>query len=423
MRSKAILPLFFCFVIVFVAACGNNSSKGSQPSTGDTSSEVKTIKFWQFMGSMDDSTDINIAPIIEEFESTHPGVKVDVQQLTWDNGLDKITTSFAAEEAPDVVELGNTWVTQFASQDVLLDLSDKVADIKSEYVGWDGVTYDSKIYGVPWLLGTRALFYNKALFEQAGLDPEKAPANWEELKAAAAKISENTNAKGFGIAAGEAETPWTQFSMFLWSNGGEFLNEDQTASALNEPAAVEALEYVQELSEVSLVAQDGTIGQEFAAGNVGMFISGAWNLRGLTKNAPDLKWGVAEIPVAPTGNSVSFSGGEILSISAKTEYPDEAYQFVQFMTSKQNAMKVTEISTSVFPAFPGIETDPFFADKPEIAIFAKQVATARNSPSLKAWQKISEEVTTAVEKAVLQHAPAAEVLQTASDNINKLLTR
>ncbi|GLX67728.1 sugar ABC transporter substrate-binding protein [Paenibacillus glycanilyticus] len=418
---KSLFALTASALLLVTAACGNSNNEAGSSNTGEKPVQAKTIKFWQFMGTMDDSSDINIAPIIKEFEDSHPGIKVDVQQLAWDNGLDKITTAFGANEAPDVVELGNTWVTQFATQGALLDVTDRIADVKDQYIGWDSVSYDSKYYGVPWLLGTRSLFYNKELFEQAGLDPNNPPKTWDEMKSAAETITSKTKAKGFGIAAGEAETPWTEFSIFLWSNGGDFLNGDHTASALNDPAAVSAMEYYNELSKSSLVAQDAVIGQEFAAGNVGMFISGAWNLRSLPQNAPDLKWGVAEIPASASGSTATFGGGEILSISAKSKYPDEAYQLVQFMTSKANAMKITEIAKSVFPPYPGMESDPFFADKPELTVFAKQLANAKNPPSLKEWQQISEAVTMAVEQVVLNKTAPADAMKEASDKVNSLL--
>ncbi|MNI51849.1 sn-glycerol-3-phosphate-binding periplasmic protein UgpB precursor [compost metagenome] len=302
-----------------------------------------------------------------------------------------------------------------------MDLTDRVAGIKDTYAGWDGVEYDSKLYGVPWLLGTRALFYNKDIFEEAGLDPEKPPATWDELQQYAEQISANTSAKGFGIAAGEAETPWTEFSLFLWSNGGDFLNADQTASALSEPAAVEALEYYHNLSKFSLVAQDGMIGQEFAAGTVGMFISGAWNLRSLPTNAPDLNFGVAVIPAAPSGDAASFGGGEILSISAKTKVPDEAYKLIEFMTAKENAMKITEKAPTVFPPYGDIAEDPFFDSNPNLKVFASQLSIAKNPPSLKQWQPISAAVTTAIEETVFDQATPEEALKKASGTINSLL--
>ena len=96
---------------------------------------VVTLEFWELSVSEE-----LMRSLLDKFERQHPGIQVRFQQLSWDFGLDKIITSMAAGNPPDLVELGTDWVAQFASSGVLSDITDEVAPIKEQYLLWDPVT-------------------------------------------------------------------------------------------------------------------------------------------------------------------------------------------------------------------------------------------------------------------------------------------
>src|SRR3989338_8036555 len=145
--------------------------------------EGVTLEFWEL--SVGEEL---MRSLLDRFERQNPGVKVRFQQLSWDFGLDKVITSIAAGNPPDVIELGTDWVPQFSSSGVLSDLTEELAPLKDKFLLWDTVPYKNRLYGMPWLAGTRILFYNRELFAKAGLNPDKPPATWKELHEAAKAV-------------------------------------------------------------------------------------------------------------------------------------------------------------------------------------------------------------------------------------------
>ena len=146
------------------------SSCGKKPGQGTTA-----IHFWQFW-------DISVvAPIIAEFEKQNPGVHVEVEQLTWATGLEKIQAALASGTQPDVCELGSTWLPRFSYEGVLEDLTSVYEAERDSFLMWDSALWKDHVYGLPWVQGSRVLFINRELFRRAGLDPDHPPDTWGEL--------------------------------------------------------------------------------------------------------------------------------------------------------------------------------------------------------------------------------------------------
>ena len=179
------------------------------------------LVFWNFW-----DTEL-IAPVIEKFEAENPGVKIRNEQLTWNNGLDKIIVSMANNRAPDICEMGSTWMGKFMSEGALLDVTDKFSDLKDKYLMWEPVQMNGRLYGMPWLVGTRVVFYNKDLLAKAGLDPEKPPVTWQQLLDACKAIhNPKEGVFGFGMNAGEGHILYKKFLPLAWGNGAKVLDEN-----------------------------------------------------------------------------------------------------------------------------------------------------------------------------------------------------
>ncbi len=156
-----------------------------------------TITYWQFW------TDTTIKPVIEEivkdFEQSHPNVKVDLADMTWADGHDKIAIAFSAGSGPDIVELGSDWIAEFSSSGHLADITDGVMDVHDDYLLWAPTMFEGKIYAFPWILGTRILYVNTDLLVQAGYEADYTPENWEDFLQASRKINAlGQNIFGFG---------------------------------------------------------------------------------------------------------------------------------------------------------------------------------------------------------------------------------
>jgi len=122
------------------------------------------IHFWQFW------SDINTKPIIEElvaeFEAQNPGVKVKITDLTWANGHDKLVISFAANDPPDLMELGSDWIAEFALNDLLAEMC---SDLPENYLY--PATWNENLHALPWLVASRVLYFNVDLLNQSNLHP------------------------------------------------------------------------------------------------------------------------------------------------------------------------------------------------------------------------------------------------------------
>ena len=310
-----------------------------------TLATAEELVFWNFWDPK------FILPVIEEFERENPGIKIRNEQLNWGNGLDKIVVSIANNRPPDICELGSTWMSKFMSEDVLLDVTDSFYHLKDEYLMWEPATWQGRIYGMPWLAGTRVLFYNRQLFAQAGLDADNPPTTWNEMLQAARAIHNPGESRfGFGINAGEGHILYKKFMPFVWGNGGKIL-DNNGSFVFDSPQTRDALDFHLELKQFSYSEKQDLLDEAFKQGKLGMTISGSWNLNRYKLDAPNLDFGVALIPRpdTKTGFSTSFLGGQILVIFKSSPNQQMAKRFIRHLTAARNTMptQVTTITKAV----------------------------------------------------------------------------
>jgi len=313
MRSSRIFISLLIGSLLFLE-CGESQKE----ITGEA-----TLQFWQFW------TDPEVKPAVEElikeFENENPDIKVRLTDLTWSDGHEKIVVAFSSNTAPDVLELGSDWVPEFSSQGVLLDVTDIAERIKSNYLMWDPVTYHQRIYGFPWILDTRLIFYNKDLMEGVGLDPEKPPETWDELLQYCEKINAlKPEAYGFGANSFERHRLYKKFLPFFWSNGGRILSDDQKECLVNSREGKEALRFYKKLTDQGLIDTQRMLDEKFKNNQIGFLVSGGWLLHDIRKNNPELNFGICLVPKPEKdkGRNASFAGGEYLVINQKTKYPE-----------------------------------------------------------------------------------------------------
>ncbi|HEX9251358.1 MAG TPA: extracellular solute-binding protein, partial [Ignavibacteriaceae bacterium] len=147
----------------------------------------KTIKFWA-MGAEAEY----VIKLVPEFERLNPGIKVKVQQVPWTAAQEKLVTAFASDNTPDACQLGNTWVPQFSALNAIIPLDEFIKSSnqinKEKYFTgiWETNVLDDQIFGIPWYMDTRVMFYRKDVFEKAGY--ENPPKTWAELLDLSIKI-------------------------------------------------------------------------------------------------------------------------------------------------------------------------------------------------------------------------------------------
>jgi multiple sugar transport system substrate-binding protein len=412
-RNLAIGVVGTLVLLAASAGLGGCEKRREQPDGGGVQ-----ITFWQFWRTE------WIRPLLDRFETENPGIRVELQQLTWQSGLEKIEAAIAAGTTPDLCELGSTWLPRFAAAGVLADFTAVAEPIAGDYLQWEPAQHGGRIYGLPWVVGTRALFLNRSLFRQAGLDPTQAPVTWEELIDAATRIDAlGPNVYGFGLNAGERYVLFKKFMPFAWGNGGDVLTSDLKRSVFNSPANIEALAFYQRLAKVSLLEKQDVIDRAFMDGRVGMMISGAWNLRAIPEQAPALEFEVAMVPrPAPDrGRHASFAGGEFLVSFARSPRTKEAIQLARFLIQRDNAVALCRLARSVQPAARGAEQDPYYRDHPQDRLFVTQLQTAVAPPPHPQWVEIEEVLDGAIEETLYGRRTAADAVRVASDRIDQLL--
>jgi len=396
----------FLFSILLFSGCGTRE-KGVR------------LTFWQFWPSE------VIEPIIREFEKANPGIKVEMQQLTWQNGFEKIVAAVSSGTQPDLCELGSTWVPRFAADGVLVDVTNEIGTLKDSLLFWESCTLNDRIYGIPWVAGTRVLFYNKDLFVKAGLNPDFPPSTWEELIECAQKIhSPRNGVYGYGMNAGERYILFKKFMPFAWGNGGRILDQGLSRSEFASKANLEALAFYCSLKTYSLVEKQDVLDMAFKQGKVGLQISGGWNLKTIPADAPDLRFGVTLVPKPKTccGTHASFAGSEVLVTFAKSKRQKEALKLARFLIEKQNMIALCRSAKSVQPTFRGAENDSYYDASPLEKTFVIQLSTAVAPPPHPKWPEIEEAIESTIEEATYGIKKPEQALLEADKKINSIVS-
>ncbi len=379
-----------------------------------------TIEFWQFW------TDAEIKPVITEivndFEKQNPDVNVNITDLTWANGHEKIVIALASKSGPDVLELGSDWVAQFADAGHLADISEAVALDSSQFRGWGLATYNSQVYGWPWILGTRVLFANRDLLTKAGFDTAFIPINFTDLKKAVYTVDGlGTNIYGWGSNTAEKHRLYKKFLPFFWSHGAQIFSDDNKYCLIASDYAVNALKLYKELHDsCGYVADQRGIEDAFLDGKIGFIISGDWLLKRIAQEKRKINFATTLIPGTKFPGK-SFLGGEILCVNNASEKKEAALKFIKFLTAPDNQLKFCKANSSSTPASKQAQKNEYFTSNPHFLTFSKQIQLASHPPVDPDWVEIEDIIEKAVEETLFgKDDLVAEHLRTARRKIEAL---
>ena len=376
------------------------------------------MTWWQFW------TDPKVKPVILElvtqFERENPSVKVQLTDLTWSDGHEKIVVAFSSNTAPDILELGSDWVSEFSYEGVLEEVTLQAEKIKDDYLMWTPAMASSKIYGFPWILDTRVLFYNKDLMKKVGLDPKFPPQTWSELLDACQNINQlKPKFYGFGANAFERHRLYKKFLPFLWSNGANILSDDLKSCIINSSQAKQALEFYNKLTDNGIIDIQTRLDELFAGGKIGFAISGGWLLKNIRANYPDLNFGVTLMPRPDKNRGIpaSFAGGEFLVINHKSRNKQTALKFIEFLIRKENTYRVCQSIGSALPSAKGI----YYAEDNDLAVFQEQLKYAISPPAHPKWVYMEEIIEKKIEQVMYDKKTAWVALNEAKEEIDKFL--
>ncbi|MFC2061299.1 extracellular solute-binding protein [Elusimicrobiota bacterium] len=369
-----------------------------------------------------------IGKMARKFEQENPGVKVRTQAIPWGAAHEKLLTSIVGGVPPDVSQMGTTWIPEFQSMNSFEPLDEYIerSEVKKEdfFESSFGIgKIDNKIYGIPWYVETRVLFYRKDILAKAGYSAP--PGNWKEFLEIASSLARDTNGDGkidrYGTALPVRD--WQVFLPFLWQNEGAILRDGNSQIAVGEDSFARSLEFYKKFfdSGAAPVSDPGyDLVWAFREGIYPMFISGPWMVGIIRNQAPEInnKWGVALLPGHKNRNS--FVGGSHMVMFKDSKHKEIAWKFIEFMSRP-------EIQTEWYKLASGLSSNrkawdsEYFAGKPFIRIFGEQMEQTKSPPNIPEWEEIASVIDRRVEEYILGKASMSQVQELLSNDIKKIL--
>lgn len=408
MNSKLWLLIAVVMTSLTLAGCSDSSSSGG---------DEETVTVWA-MGEEGKK----LKEFSKNFEEKNEDLTLDVQAIPWDTAHDKLLTAVASGNGPDVVQLGTTWVPEFAEAGALLDLSEHMEGYpnfaKENY--FDGsvstMEHEDQVVGIPWYADTRVIYYRTDVLKEAGY--EEAPKTWDELKDAAQKLADRgEDSYGLDIDRNDQITPF----IFAWQNGYE-ANLEEGDLNFDSPEFKEAIEYYTSFFDegISQKQEGKDIVEAFKDGSKPMFFSGPWMINIINDQAPDLegKWATAVMPTKET--NTSSMGGANLSIFKSSDNVEGALEFVSYMTEVDTQLSWLEESNTL-PARTEAWEDPVMQENPMYATFGEQLENTKPGLQTEKFERIAQELLSHIERITVGDADVEKELEEFNQEAQSLI--
>ncbi|NKQ26515.1 extracellular solute-binding protein [Streptomyces galbus] len=370
-----------------LTACSSGSGSGG--SDGDGASELTV---WLMRDSVSAAFQKEFT---DAFTAAHPDIRLKVQIQEWDGIGQKVTAALASNDAPDVIEVGNTQVAQYAQSGGLVDLTGKKSDLGgatwlkglAEPGAWEG-----RQYGIPYYAANRVVVYRKDLFQRAGVDPATIRTRQQWL-AATRKL--NTGDQQGIYLTGQT---WYALAGFIWDEGGDLAVQDggRWKGALDTPQALAGMRFYKELQALGKGPKDADEAtppqaEVMAGGKVAQIISVPGGANVIAQHNPGLKGKLGFFPVpgktADKPGAV-FTGGSDLVVPAASQHQDAAYTFIKELTGDTWQKKLA-LAMSYVPNKTSLASA--VAADPGAATMAVGAAEGRATPNTPGWAAVEAE--------------------------------
>ncbi|HQU70700.1 MAG TPA: sugar ABC transporter substrate-binding protein [Calditrichia bacterium] len=382
------------------------------------------LRFWA-MGAEGEK----VKPLIEKFQQEYPDIEVAVQAIPWGAAYEKLLTAYAGQALPDVLQLGNTWIPQFASLEAILPLDAYIAGSAVVYPEayfegiWNTNIIGEKVYGVPWYVDTRLLFYRSDILADAGYP--NPPQTWDEWKDVSRAIVAKTDSK-YAAFFSLIFNDWQIPVILILSNGGKILRDNFQYGAFDDPRTLEALSFYIDFFRQGLVPRTMTefanIYQGFERGDMAMMITGPWNIAEMRLRAPELagRWTTAPMPVKESRNSVA--GGASLVISSGCPNPEQAWKLVEFM-ARPDIQKTFFELTNDMPSVKAAWEAPQLQEDREARAFFEQLTAVAPTPPIAEWERIAVKIQEHMERVVYGQLSLEEGVKNLNKDVDRILEK
>ena len=343
-----------------------------------------------------DTTELaNQQKIVDAFKALNPNITVKVSVSDWDSYWPKLQTDLAGGNAPDVFLMDGPLYPDYQTRDQLLDLSPLIArdgfdtgqlvDLAVQ----DFTAPDGHLYGLPRDLNTIALFYNKKMFDAAGIPYPDGTWDWAKLADVAKQLTKTTGGTtsqwGFYTETSDMENLW---SSLVWQAGGDILSPDKKTVVIDTDQAAQGIQYLQDLiykDKVMAQPVAGGTGDMFENGQAAMEANGSWLVP--THQAAGIDFGVAPLPKGPAGQATSVNPSGVV-VYKGTKSADAAWEFVKCYTGPQLQAMIASLKASM-PANKQVLTEQYATSFDGGKTFAEALAYAHLKPSFKGYDEFN----------------------------------
>lgn len=350
-----------------------------------------------------------VAGMIPGFERRNPGIHVIVQQIPWSAAHEKLLTAYVGEATPDLAQMGNTWIPEFVAMRALDDLGPLVAasrtiDRADYFDGvWDTNVVGTTLYGIPWYVDTRVLFYRSDIL--AGVGFPHGPRTWAEWREAMMRIQAQKRSR-WAILLPTNE--WDPIAMLALSNHSTLLTPDGTRGAFRQPPFAQAFQFYADTFRLGLApavsnSQIANLYQQFAQGDFAMYITGPWNVGEFNRRLPPEmqdKWATTPLPARdasePTG--ISMAGGSSLVLFRATTHRAAAGKLIEYLSEPAQQIRFFEL-TGDLPARRSAWKAHALAADPHFPAFRTQLERVAAVPKVPEWEQITTAIFDAGEAA------------------------
>lgn len=377
--------------------------------------------------------------LIAAFAEQNPDIDVAYEIVPNMNFAEKLLTSVSTGTGPDVINMDDNQMRSIYIPNGLVAPVDPVAlgfgsmeELEAAYIpgAFQGAEVDGEIYGLPSEFNVTAFIINTEAFEEAGLDPSSPPATWEEVgtmgEALVQRDGDTVTRRGFDFLYLHAGWYHNQFGTLLLQTGGRLVAEDGTTAAINEPAAVEALQiwydmvHTYQVADPNIASREATVPyQDFIDGKVAMSLMNPWGLGLITEESPVFdKYQVVPLPQVDPANPVNPLYAYYWSVVEQSAVKEDAFKLISFLASDPGAWleNVEFIQPRAgWDELPQVETFPFYD------VWAAELLHGQFQPVIPNSQEVDAIVMSAIEDSILNAVPPQEALDQAAAAINQVL--
>ncbi|MDK2879483.1 MAG: trehalose/maltose transport system substrate-binding protein [Thermoanaerobacteraceae bacterium] len=435
---KKLLAVLLCIIIIgtLLTGCGNKNSaqnENKDSSQSEKSQDQSGEKVVITLNTYRDTTG-TIQSIIDEFNKTHDNIEVKWVEspATADETHNTFVTYLTAQDSStDIYVVDVIWVPEFAEAGWAYPLDEFVTKEEKDDIipaALESFTYKGKLVAFPYYADGGMLYYRKDILDKEGLKP---PKDWNELIDMASKLSKKYNMYGLTPQFAQYEGLICNFTEYLWGNGGDIIDKDGKV-VVNSPQAVEALQFMIDMMKKYKIVPEGALTyredeslQVFQEGK-SIFHRNwayAWGVvQGDNSKVKD-KVGIVPMPAAPGKSDMPTStfGPQGYMISKFSKHPKEAWEFLKFLTNKDNQKKLFA-KAGMTPTIMSIYEDSEFAkDMPYLKQNLESFLKAKPRPMTPYYKQLSDILQINIHKALIGELSAKEALDKAAEEIEKVI--